>query len=137
MGYRRLSNGEWEQPAEALNRVLLRRAANWVAGGVVAVAAATSIGFGIKEAVQSNFAQPSEQTEHDKLGGGLLLILFGAAVGAGGGLAVGVRIAKDETSLEKIRKDVDDGAVVIKGEPVVLSRYGANLNEQVVSAAPR
>jgi hypothetical protein len=137
MGYKKLSDGTWEQPTEALSRVLLRRAANWVAGGIVAVAAATSIGFGIKEAVQSNFAQPGEQTEHDRLGGAALLLIFGAAVGAGGGLIVGVRVAKDENSLEKIRKDVADGAVVIKGEPVVLNRYAANLNDQTVSAAPR
>ena len=119
MGYKKLSNGEWEQPAQAESRVLRRKIASIVIGGAAVIASAGGAIYGVIETASSNVGQPSEQTDHDKLLAGVLITLFGAAAAAGSGLALGVRVGADNNSLARIRRDIQDEVKIVGGQRVV------------------
>lgn len=132
MGYQKLSDGTWEQPAQAERRVLLRRTANFVAALAIGTASAASAVAGGYYLVDSNVMQ-HEQTDHDDVAAGLGALFTAVAVGGLGGLLMVRRIERDQNSLDKIRQDKRDGVKVVNGKAIVHDHFVANNNE----AAPR
>ncbi len=148
MGYRKLKNGGYEQPKDALKRVERRSIFNIAAACGVAVVTSASIYCGAQflpdspEPINNDqlYQHVPSQTGKDS---GLALLCFiaaGLAGTIGGGIA-GVRIARDIRSKEKIRQDIQDGIVVDEKGRAILPE--AILNKQqgvaptVTEAAPR
>lgn len=106
MGYRKKSDGTWEQPVEAEARLKRRAVRNFVAATVLGttVAGGAALGFGLSL---------TNNGDQDKAVGGLLLMVFSAAVGAVGAIPLAKNISRTERSLDAVQKDIRDGVEVI------------------------
>lgn len=112
MGYRKKSDGTWEQPVEAEARLKRRAVRNFVAATVLGttVAGGAALGFGLCV---------TSKGDPEQAAGGLLVMMFSAAAGVVGTIPLVQTISRTERSLNAVRKDIRDGVEVIdKGRAI-------------------
>lgn len=106
MGYRKKSDGTWEQPIEAEDRLKRRAVRNFVAATLLgtAVAGGSALGFGMAL---------TSKGDQEQAAGGILLMMFSMVAGGVGTIPLAQNIGRTERSLNAVRKDIRDGVEVI------------------------